>query len=255
MAHPTWLAYSFAVVMVAVSVYCVFRLVLARPMGRRNHYDINLAHVLMGGGMVGMLVPRWNIVEVGAWEVVFGVMALYFLARSVRYLGARRSAAVPDSHLHHISHYPIHMVMACAMLYMYWLGMPITAPIAQSMSMSSAVHAGDPSLTLFLVVVILASAVWQLDSIERYGHKVLAVRPAAGVTDVGVGVRGLGGGTSELRSEAAGVDAGPAEGTVAGGSSVLAVRGDERPWLAPRLEVGCHIAMCVTMAYMLVLMV
>jgi hypothetical protein len=255
MAHPTWVAYSFAVVMVAVSVYCVFRLVLARPMGRRNHNDINVAHVLMGAGMVGMLVPRWNIVAVGAWEVVFGVMALYFLALSIRYLGARRRAALPERHAHHISHYPIHMVMACAMLYMYWLGMPITAPIAQSMSMSSAVHAGDPSLTLLLVVIILASAVWQLDSIERYGLKALAVRRAADVTDVGAGVSGLGGGTTELRSQAAGVDVGPAGGTVAVGSSVLAVGGDERPWLAPRLEVGCHIAMCVTMAYMLVLMV
>ncbi len=28
-----------------------------------------------------------------------------------------------------------------------------------------------------------------------------------------------------------------------------------RPWLAPRLEISCHIAMCITMAYMLVLMV
>ena len=37
MAHPTWLAYSFAVVMVAVSVYCIGRLALANRLGRRNH--------------------------------------------------------------------------------------------------------------------------------------------------------------------------------------------------------------------------
>ena len=36
-AHPTWLAYSFAMLMVAVSVYCIGRLVLARHLGRRNH--------------------------------------------------------------------------------------------------------------------------------------------------------------------------------------------------------------------------
>ena len=32
-----------------------------------------------------------------------------------------------DDHIHHLSHNLIHMVMSCAMLYMYWLGMPITA--------------------------------------------------------------------------------------------------------------------------------
>ena len=29
---------------------------------------------------------------------------------------------------------------------------------------------------------------------------------------------------------------------------------ENRRWLAPRLEMGCHIAMCVAMAFMLVLM-
>ena len=29
---------------------------------------------------------------------------------------------------------------------------------------------------------------------------------------------------------------------------------DGRPFMAPRLEMACHVAMCVTMGYMLILM-
>ena len=52
MAHPTWLAYAFALLMVTVSVYCVCRLLLANSMRRRNHTDVNVGHVLMGAAMV-----------------------------------------------------------------------------------------------------------------------------------------------------------------------------------------------------------
>jgi Domain of unknown function (DUF5134) len=227
MAHPIGLAYSLAVVMVGVSVYCIFRLALASRLGRRNHYDVNLSHVLMGAGMVGMLVPRWNFVPVGLGEVVFGVMALYFLALSIRFMTSGRGITTND-HAHHVSHYPIHMVMACAMLYMYWLGMPITSPSSGGMSMSSAASGGDPALTLFLIAVLVASAIWQLDSIERFAHRSLAVGAAVGAAS---------------------------DGSSTGSSGLSAARSDDRPWLAPRLEIACHIAMCVSMAYLLVLMV
>ena len=74
MAHPTWLAYGFAVLMVSVSVYCIGRLVWLGA-GRRNHCAVNISHVLMGVAMVGMLVPRWNVLPDGLWEVVFGIIA------------------------------------------------------------------------------------------------------------------------------------------------------------------------------------
>ena len=136
MAHPTWLAYSFAVVMVAVSVYCIGRLALANHLGRRNHEDVNISHVLMGLAMVGMLVPRLNVVPDILWEVAFGIIALYFLARSIRFVVRHGLSGTSDDHVHHISHYLIHMVMACAMLYMYWLGNPITVSSGVTMAMS-----------------------------------------------------------------------------------------------------------------------
>jgi hypothetical protein len=222
MAHPTWLAYGFAVLMVSVSVYCIGRLALANRLGRRNHIDVNISHVLMGFAMVGMLVPRLNVIPNGLWEVVFGIISLYFLAMSVRF-ATRRGERGGDHD--HDSHSFIHMVMGCAMLYMYWLGMPINAPSSTSVSMSGPPSgAGDPGLTLFIIVVLFASAVWQLDSISVFSSpRQMALSTVGGGTS--------GGGTETSRTKV------------------------EWPWLAPRLEVACHIAMCLTMGYMLVLMV
>jgi hypothetical protein len=229
MAHPTWLAYGFAVLMVSVSVYCIGRLALASRLGRRNHVDVNISHVLMGLAMVGMLVPSLNVIPNGLWEVVFGIISLYFGAVTVRF-ATRRGVRGGDHDHDHDSHSFIHMVMGCAMLYMYWLGMPINAPASTSVSMSGPPSgAGDPGLTLLIIVVLFASAVWQLDSISVFSSP----RQMA-LSTVGGGTRS--GGTS-------------------GGGTETSPGRVEWPWLAPRLEVACHIAMCLTMGYMLVLMV
>lgn len=223
MPRPAWLAYSFAVVMVAISVYCVGRLALARRMGRRNHGDVNVAHVLMGVAMAGMLAPSWRVLPVGLWQVVFGAVVAYFLVLSVRFVASHGVSGTDDDHVHHLSHYAIHLLMACAMLYMYWLGSRAGAASGVAMMTSAPGGPGDPGLTFALIGVLVASAVWQLDSLPRFAQST-ATALAAG-----------GGG--------------------AGVAAVEAPQADVRPWLAPRLEVGCHIAMCVAMAYMLVLMV
>ncbi len=224
MPFPSWLAYGFAVLMVAVSAYCVLRLALARRMGRRIHRDVNVAHVLMGAAMAGMLVPSWRIVPIGAWEVVFAGVGTYFLILCVRFVAQRGVAGVDDDHGHHVSHFAIHMVMAGAMLYMLWLTTSTVAGLGSaSMSMTGSRHGvGDPGLTLAFVVVLVASAVWQLDAMGRFaiqGRQVLAIVPS--------------GDTVRPVHVAAAV----------------------RPWLAPRLEICCHVAMCLAMGYMLVLSV
>jgi hypothetical protein len=228
MAHPTWLAYGLAVLMVTVSVYCVARLAVAKRWGRRNHVAVNVSHVLMGVAMVGQLVPRWNALPDGLWEVIFGIISVYFLALGVRFVRQHGLAGTDDDHVHHLSHYLIHMVMGCAMLYMYWLGTPITTSSATSMSMSGPpVGIGDPGLTLFIIAVLFASAIWQLDAITEFSPRQLALSVASQSS----GGAGTGGEfTDELRGS-----------------------GDQ-PWLAPRLEMACHIAMCFTMGYMLILM-
>ena len=227
MPHPSWLAYGFAAVMVTVSVYSIGRLAVSRRWGRRNHADVTVSHLLMGVAMVGMLVPRWKVFPDGLWEVIFGIDAVYFLVLSIRFVGRYGFEGTDDDHVHHISHPLVHMVTGCAMLDMYWLGMPITAASGIGMSMSGPpTGSGDPGLTLFIIVVLIASAVWQLDSISRFSPRQLALSA---------------------------VGAGPA-GNGSGGSGTSGAGSGQR-WLAPRLELACHIAMCVTMGYMLVLMV
>jgi hypothetical protein len=142
---------------------------------------------------------------------------------SVHFVRQRGVEGTDADHVHHLSHYLIHMFMSCAMLYMYWLGMPITAPSSTGSSMMSGppAGAGDPGLTLFIIVVLLVSAVWQLDSITEFSPRQMALSAVGG--------------------------AGPDGGRESGG--------DEQQWLAPRLEVACHITICLTMGYMLVLMV
>jgi hypothetical protein len=227
MPDPTWLGYFFAVIMMVVGGYCFGRLVAFAPMGRATHVDVNLGHVLMAIAMCGMLVPRWSVLSVGFWEIVFGVMAAWFLGRAITVIRQHGVSSLADGDGLHLRHYLIHMVMACTMLYMYWLGMPVTASTGStggSMAMSGPpANAGDPGLTLFLIVVLLASVVWRLNQIDA---RLPSRQPAIAVA--GDGLVGDGGATNGA---------------------------DQRQWLAPRLEEGCHIAMCVAMAFMLVLMV
>ncbi|MGH9092342.1 MAG: DUF5134 domain-containing protein [Acidimicrobiales bacterium] len=231
MPYPSWLGYAFAAVMMVVGTYCLSRLVRSTRTGWTAHDDVQAGHVLMAFAMVGMLVPDWNVLPVPLWEVVFGVMALWFLAMAGTAVARHGVATLASGAGSHARHYLVHAVMACAMLDMYWLGMPMTgspgvggmAGGMGGMATSGASGGGDPSLTAFLIVVMLVSAVWQLDTVEP----AMPVRRAA----VAV-VTGNGGGR---------------------GDTLPAEPADSR-WLATGPEVGCHVTMCVTMAFMLVLM-
>jgi Domain of unknown function (DUF5134) len=168
---PAWIPYSLAAVMVAVSLYCVGRLIFARLWGRLNHTDVNVSHILMGAAMAGALVPSHNPVSRGVGEVVFGVLGAWFLARSGLFLarraGSDRTGPPQD---HHLSHYPIHMVMAGAMVYMYAVGTPRVGGQgpAMLMSVTTAGPQGYVALSLLFVVGLFGSAVWQLDGITQF---------------------------------------------------------------------------------------
>ena len=224
MPHPAGLAYGLAVVMVAVSLYCVGWLVVATRQGRHHHVDVNVSHVAMGLGMAGMLVPRLNLLPDGVWESVFVAIAVWFSWQGVRLVTGKLGVR-DDSVSHGLSHYLIHLVMALAMLYMYLAAVPGRVETGGAMSMTGPTGAGANfvGLPLVFVVILCASAVWQVDASSR--------SPPSRRTLVAAGV---------------GPESG-AEGTAPPGP-------DAATALAPRLEMGCHIAMCITMGYMLVLM-
>jgi hypothetical protein len=238
--HPTWLAYSFAVVMVGVSLYCVAWLIAARRQGRQNHTDVNVSHVAMGVGMAGMLVPRLKVLPDGAWDVVFVAIALWFAWRGIRFGAARLGNRFGDAgRSHGLSHYLIHLAMALAMLYMY-LAPGATTAGSSAMAAPTGTVANFVGLPLLFVLILLASAVWQLDGLSRYAP------PLPRLVGAGLSLDGGSGGTpgsSEITDNSQ--DAAPRPSSPSG---------ETLPSLAPRLEMGCHIAMCITMGYMLILM-
>lgn len=233
MPHPVWVGDGFAAVLIVVGGYCLARLVAVVPLDRQTHVDVNVGHLLMAVAMTGMLVPGWHTLPDDVWGAAFLTLGLWFLGR-VAWIVTRDGIARlsgPDGL--HARHYAVHGVMAFAMVYMDAVAR--TAPGSSGGGMAMGARVGVPSLTLLFMVVLLASAVWQLNGIQAF-----TASPA--VVSAGVLVGASGPSVGEGVSGGAGAPSGPgAPG--------------ERPWLAPRLEVGCHIAMCLAMAYMLVLVV
>jgi Domain of unknown function (DUF5134) len=204
---PVWILDFLAAVMLLVAAYCAARVVTVRRLHRTLHYDVNTAHVAMGAAMAGMLRPDLNLLANGLWEAIFSGFAVWFTWRSVSFLAQHGIRGRSDDHVHGISHYLTHLVMSCAMLYMYFAGVPAVSSPA-GMAMGPAPGTADfVVLPLLFVAVLVISAVWHLDALSRFAL---------------VGAR--------------------------------AADSPDGQWLAPRLEMGCHIAMCVAMGFMLVLL-
>jgi hypothetical protein len=238
--HPTGLAYTFAFVMVAVSLYCVAWLFVATRRSLQNHVDVNVSHVAMGLAMAGMLVPRLNLLPEGLWEGVFVAIALWFSFQGVGFV--RGKVGTHDTTTTHgLSHYLIHLVMAMAMLYMYFAPVPGGRSGSPGMSMVGPTGAAADfvGLPLLFVMILFASAVWQLDGLSRYVPSRRAL--------VGVDARAESG-PADTRGSWETDEASPADTTPTGSGPTPGAS------LAPRLEMGCHIAMCITMGYMLILL-
>ncbi len=222
MASPTWLAYAFATLMAAVAVYCVARLVVARRLGRHDEYDVDVSHALMAIAMMGMLVPVWNVLPNVLWQVVFALFLLWFVLRAITVYRRRNTSPSRLRDPHHADRPVLHAFMAFAMLDMYRIGMPVSALGSSGTSMSGGSHTyGNPLITLLIVVVLLGFALWDMDAVFSRSAPHALAAPA---------------GVARLASIE---DDGPPP--------------RERPLLSPRLEVVSYAAMCITMAFSLVL--
>jgi hypothetical protein len=233
--------------MIAISIYCSVRLLASRRLHRRINVDVNIGHVAMGVAMAGMLVPALRTLPTGLWEAVFVGLAAWFFWQSTRFV-VRHVGAGTEGDLHHVSHYLTHLVMSCAMLYMF-LAAPAggaTGTGAMSMGAVTGATANFVGLPLFFLIVLSASAVWHLDTLSSSTAREPLFAGADGFHEV-VG----GGGRVFSRRETM-----VAEPMSAPATHVISDGSDDsgRPFMAPRLEMGCHIAMCITMGYMLILM-
>ena len=131
--------------------------------------------------------------------------------------------------------------MALAMLYMYLAAVPASGRAGTAvMAAPTGAAANFVGLPLLFVAILFASAIWQLDGLSRYA--------ATGPDLVGVASLGPQGGPARAQSPPTTSSPGFPVAPASPAGSV------PEPSLAPRLEMGCHIAMCITMGYMLILM-
>jgi Domain of unknown function (DUF5134) len=261
---PSWILDSFAAIMLVVAAASAARLVAARPWQRGTRpaalTDIDVAHLLMGIAMAGQLTSGLRTLPDGAWEAVFGVMTAWFAYRVVLDLQASGARALAGGHC------APHLVHAGAMLYMY---AAVSAPMAHGSGgmggmgggMSGMGTLGLPFLAFGFALTLVGYSIWDLDQLSgpgASGHYSLAAARVAppGPVLAGVGAtagRGLAASVAvaepaspavviETAGEASVVPpaSGPADGT-----GVLA------PWVA----TGCRIAMGITMAFMLLIMI
>jgi Domain of unknown function (DUF5134) len=238
MSGLSWLAYSFAALMLATSAYCLSRLAVSWRHRRPTDHQVDAVHVLMGVAMAGMLVPSLRVFWVGGWEIVFSAGALLFGWRMISDARANRRSG------HHLQH-----VLACvAMVYMLAAA---TAAVKQASGGSAMGGMGGGSahfstLALVLALALFGYVVWTTDRFSSLAP-VAALRanyaPAVVVAPATAAATQL-----------------PATAASAAGSGDLrpADQSQDEPQtrvpLSPRLAACCEIAMGVTMGYMLILM-
>jgi hypothetical protein len=242
---PDWLLDTFAGLMLAVAAVSAARLTAARPWRRAaTAIDSDVAHLLMAIAMAGMLAPGLSTLPDRVWEVVFGLLAVWFAVRVTRDARANGVRALAGGHC------APHLVHSCSMVYML-TAMTTTAASATGMGGMSGMpgDAGSammtlryPGLALVFAFILGGYSIWDLDQVSGRRYRLEAPRVSlAGAPGVGVpGIAVLVGAAADGAGEAAGVS----DRAGAGSRAFLP---------SPAVTVGCRVAMGVAMAYMLII--
>ena len=254
MGAPIWLTASFAALMLTVATYCAGRLAVARRWQRPTELDTDAGHVLMGLAMAGLLVSRLRLLPAAAWEAVFAAGAIWFAWQLLR---SRRTAAASWRCLHPAPH----LVECAAMLYMFFAATPLT-PRAAVTGMTALPASRFSVLALLMALFMVAYVVRVADRIPlrtpapavtpATPAPAPAVTPANRAFALAVSSASPARASNPALSDAlASLDTPATPGTSAPAGYAPATT---RPRLAPRCAALCKIAMGLTMAYMLVLM-
>ncbi len=221
MSTPSWLYYLFGVLMLAVAGYCLTLLVLSVAMNRPSGRDVEVSHLFMGVAMAGMFVGQWAFGRSAVWEIIFGILLIWFVVQSIQ--------SVRQYGLH-LPHALIHVVMNFAMLLMYWFPMG-SSPGAMSMSGSSGPKL-DSGVAFLVAFILFGSAIFTLASPNKGASHFGSHAPAYARAGA-IGAEG-----PEGRPEAS-------SGAAVAFEAVVAT-----PWLVDL----SHVVMCVAMGFMLLLM-
>lgn len=282
---PAWILDILAALMLAVAVVSAARVAMARPWRHGAVIaDTDVAHLLMAVAMAGMLAPGLGILPDVAWEVVFALLAAWFVARVLADAASNGVRALAGGHC------APHLVHSGSMLYMFLAASGPAARAGGTGGMpggagSGAMALSHPTLAFAFAFVLVGYAIWDLDRLSgrRYatGTRV-SLAGAGGVGAVGRPV--LGGTPPAARPGTVPGDAEPIAEQVAltAGKPAVPPSADEHvaPWASdehaaasrgvacaggshpggsgwflrsPAVAVGGRITMGITMAFMLLI--
>ncbi len=251
---PGWILDTFAAIMLAVAAVSAARLVVARPWRHGTQAilaDTDISHLLMGIAMAGMLVASLQTLPNDAWAGIFAVLTAWFAYRVIRDSQASGVRALAGGHC------APHLIHAAAMLYMF---VAFTASAAHSSGGVAGMSGGMsgmgtlqlPFLAFAFALLLVGYSIWDLDQISgpgASGHYSLA---AARIAPTAVLVAATAGpGTAAVAATAESGAAADVRPLDANAPATGADSGVLAPWVA----TSCRIAMGVTMAFMLLIMI
>ena len=138
---PAWILDIFAALMLMVAAVSAARLVEARPWQRGSGLlDTDMAHLLMGIAMAGMLASRLTTLSNAAWVVIFAVLTAWFAFRVVMDARANGAQALAGGHC------APHLVHSAAMVYMFAAIATPAASGGSGMSDGRGVGDADPAV-------------------------------------------------------------------------------------------------------------
>jgi uncharacterized protein DUF5134 len=242
MAGPSWLAGTFAAVMILTAAYSASRLAVSRLRRQATEFDADALHAVMGAAMAGMLVPRLNVIPGSAWVAVFGIAAAWFGWHALPAAGLGISGRSP-------CRFPVpHLIECVAMLYML-LAVHGSHAVRGGTSMpmagmgASAGPVGFPALAAVLALFMLGYIVWTTDRLTALARARATVAGRSADRDRLLPAAALA--ATPARPAGGTVDAPAAAGPPAGDSA-------GRPLLAPKLAACGKLVMGITMSYMLI---
>jgi len=263
---PAWIFDLLAALMLGVAAVSAERLVAARPWRPGAVIvDTDIAHLLMAIAMAGVLAPSFSTLPNVAWEVIFGVMIVWYAFRVVLDAQANGMRALAGGHC------APHLAHSGAMLYMFLAMTPAgsASGMAGMSGGSSSLMLRYPTLAFVFALVLIGYSIWDVDQLsgKRYGLASARVslagaragvpamagaesvtasfsgprRPAGVVLDPVMG-SGAGGGRADgVLMIACGAD------TIGGGAAIGEFL------LSPAVTIGCRITMSVAMVFMLLI--
>lgn len=84
MNAPSWLSTLISLLMIAVAVYALWRLLIARIWERRIDYEADALNLAAGVAVAGLVSDWARTLPRAAWTVLFAAGGVYFVVRAVR---------------------------------------------------------------------------------------------------------------------------------------------------------------------------